>query len=343
MEKSLDRLQEDLASRGTARIFIEIFVFFTEFIIGILGNFLVVWVLYKKRRDGKVIHYFIAALAVSDILLIADHIFLTTPVLALSKWPFHDIFCQLHGILNFLCVSASVLVMAAAAVNRYFQVVRRNYYRLIFTPRRTKLIICAAWMLACITPTQYLASGGRYIFNPGKCFCFQEYSLQLNTWLVYANVFISMNVIILCYYKIFRTIQNHQAAMKENRNSISGPSTQDIKVTRTLFLTVVGFLICWTPILVIDIIDFVKGEFALPRELYFLYTYVGVLSSVINPFIYGAMNPMFREEYKKVFRIATFRGRNSAVVHVEAAAGVSSVSGRNRGANDTKSTEIEAA
>ncbi|EDO38511.1 predicted protein, partial [Nematostella vectensis] len=275
-------------------------------LVGLIGNILVLWIVKKKRNEGKVIYLFIGALAVTDVSLLAIYPIFTSPVLVLGKWPFSDLVCQIQGFYILFPVNASILLMAATAINRYFQVVRQNYYRILFTPLRTRFFICGTFLFACFVPVPYLASGEKYTFNPGKGLCFQKPNLKPATFAIYFNCSFSMVVLTMCYINIFRKIHNHQArvtAMQQNTNSISGPSVQDIKVTRTLFLTVLGFVCCWAPIIVMDMIDMTRGLFSLPRELYFLYSFLATLSSVINPFIYGVMNPMFREEYKKILRI----------------------------------------
>ncbi|EDO31232.1 predicted protein [Nematostella vectensis] len=317
-DERFNALQENSLSRGTARVVIETLVVIILCLVGLIGNILVLRIVKNKRSEGKMIYLFIGALAVTDLSLLATHPFLAFPVAVVGKWPFSDFFCQFKGFFFSCLVSASLLLMTLTAINRYFQVVRTSYYRWLFTPSRTKILICAALVLACIVPVPYLASGEKYVFVPGKNYCFQKPNLKVASLCVYLNCSCSMLVLTVCYIKIFKAIRNHQArvtAIQQNTNSISGPSVQDIKVTRTLFLTVMGFICCWTPIIVIDIIDMTRGLFSLPRELYFLYSVLGALSSVINPFIYGVMNPMFREEYKKILRMPC-AGRNAEVGHI---------------------------
>ncbi|EDO38513.1 predicted protein, partial [Nematostella vectensis] len=281
-------------------------VFIILSLVGLIGNILVLWIVKKKRNEGKVIYLFIGALAVTDVSLLAVYPLFAFPVLVLGKWPFSDFFCQFYGFYISCLVSASLLLMAFTAINRYFLVVRTNYYRRLFTSMRTRFLICGALVLACIVPISYLASGEKYLFNPGKGFCFQKTNLKPASLLIYFSCSCSMLVLTTCYIKIFRKIHNHQArvtALQQNTNSISGPTVQNVKVTRTLFLTVLGFVCCWTPVIVMDIIDMSRGLFSLPRELYFLYSFLATLSSVINPFIYGVINPMFREEYKKILKM----------------------------------------
>lgn len=71
-------------------------------------------------------------------------------------------------------------------------------------------------------------------------------------------------------------------------------------MTRTLFVTVLGYMICWTPVLIDDVFERDVGNFSLSRGIYVMCTTFGITSSSLNPNIYGALNQIFRREYKKV-------------------------------------------
>jgi len=79
-------------------------------------------------------------------------------------------------------------------------------------------------------------------------------------------------------------------------------NVQEANITKTLVVVLVGFALCWLPVLVIDTIDVVTGALILPRQLYLFYTFMVFLSSTINPFIYALVNKRFRREYSKVLR-----------------------------------------
>ena len=72
-------------------------------------------------------------------------------------------------------------------------------------------------------------------------------------------------------------------------------------MTNILLVVVVAFLSCWTPVLVINLIDFINGDWKLKRQVYVSYTCFGFASTALNPIIYGIMNRTFRTEYFKIF------------------------------------------
>ena len=191
---------------------------------------------------------------------------------------------------------------------RYFHVVKTSLYRSTFTQTKAKLMVLGGWLAALIIPLTYTAAGKDYIFQPGKFFCFFESKFS---WLVlpfHILIGTSMVVLIACYVCVFKALKFHERTVANNlRNGNTGQVTlslTDIKVTKILFTTVVGFIICWTPVFVLDIVDnFLGTGWHLPRETYYMYTIFGITSSAINPIVYGVMNPSYRRAYMRLFRL----------------------------------------
>lgn len=274
-----------------------------------VGNLAVLVIVYKTPSARSVANLFIASLAVSDLALPIFCSSLSLTVLIVGYWPFGQILCQFQsfGVLVLCCVSLQI--MALTALNRYFCIVRPINYRRIFTDRRTKLFIMVVWVLASTEPLPYLISGKTYVFHPGKFFCFQGKEISFQSLLIYVYVTFPMAIITFCYFNVFRTLRQHQKMVAKNLNGGKtkagglNASIEEIKVTKTLFLTVVGFMAVWTPVVVVDFIDFANNHWILPRQVYVMYAFCGTISSAINPFIYGLTNHTFRREYRKLFTL----------------------------------------
>ena len=181
-------------------------------------------------------------------------------------------------------------------------------YRVIFTSTKAKLIVLGGWIAALSTPLTYTAAGKDYVFQPGKFYCFFESTFSLLVLPLYIFIGISMVILTVCYLRVFKALKIHERTVAKNlRNGNTRKvslSIEDIKVTKILFATVVGFIFCWTPILVLDVVDsFLGSGWELTRETYYMYTIFGISSSAINPIIYGVMNPSYRRAYLKLFGI----------------------------------------
>ena len=181
-------------------------------------------------------------------------------------------------------------------------------YRVIFTSAKAKLIVLGGWLAALTTPLTYTAAGKDYVFQPGKFFCHFESKFSLLILPFYIFIGISMVILIVCYLRVFKALKIHERTVAKNlRNGNTRKvslSLEDIKVTKILFVTVVAFIFCWTPILVLDVVDnFLGSGWQLNRETYYMYSIFGLFSSAINPIIYGVMNPSYRRAYLRLLRI----------------------------------------
>ncbi|XP_022800560.1 alpha-2Da adrenergic receptor-like [Stylophora pistillata] len=313
------RLAESLRSRSTFQVVLESLIYTSIIVSGFVGNLLVLYIVYKSARLRNVPGLFIASLALSDIAIIALATPPSLPSLIKGYWVSSFAACQFQGFVVIATVAASLQTMALMSIDRYFRVVHPTKHRFLFTLPRARLMAASVWILALAYPVPYLATVKRFIFHPGKFFCFfvEEESLAADT--IYVCIFYSIVVLSYCYINVYRHLRlnakrvqgwrtndlktstlNAQRVQGRRRQEIK-TSAEDAKLTRTLFATVLGYLICWTPVLIIDFVEKGVGEWFLPRWVYVFYNDIGLASSSLNPIIYGAFNRTFRQEYKTIF------------------------------------------
>ena len=185
--------------------------------------------------------------------------------------------------------------------DRYFRVVRPMKHRSFFTMPRPRVMAASVWILSLMYPVPYVASGRIYIFHPGKFFCFHEAESTFEADVIYICLCISLAVLSFCYLNVFRYLRLNAKRVKNMRGAIATThartrhiSSEEIRLTRTLFVTVLGYLICWTPVVIIDFVEMGVGDWSLPRGVYFFYCNIGLVSSPLNPIIYGVLNRTFR-------------------------------------------------
>ena len=293
-------------SRSTFQVVLEFMIYGSIATTALLGNLLVLYIVYKTPRLHTVPGLLVSSLALSDVGMACLG---TPPSLASlirGRWISGFAGCQFQGFVVMTTVSASLLTMALMSVDRFFRVVRPIKHRIFFTMPRTQFMTAAVWVIALTTPIPYLGSGKVYIFHPGKFFCFHEEKSSLASDVVYIYISFSLIVLTFCYFNVFRHLRLNTKRVKNLRAEFATEpvkrfSAEEIKLTRTLFATVLGYFICWTPILIIDFVDMGLGGWSQSRGTYVFYTNIGLTSSSLNPIIYGALNQTFRSEYKKLF------------------------------------------
>ncbi|XP_022803096.1 melatonin receptor type 1B-B-like [Stylophora pistillata] len=317
MAKGITTLAKELQNRDRKVVICETFFYLLIISVAIIGNSCVLLAVYRNSRLRTIPNYYIVSLAISDILLPLLCAPNSIVVAIVGYWPFNDNVCQTQGFFVIILACASLLTLTLTAINRFYRLVLTKRYRRIFTKRRTLIMIAFGVGLACLEPLPYLISGRRYVFHPGKLFCFQTAEISFPNFIVYFYVGVPTFTLSICYALVFRQIRIHRRTVQNLRScstAVDNITHADVRVTKILFITVMGLLACWMPIAVIDFIDTFRGEVSFPRQVYVFYLFLGNFSGAINPFLYGFLNRNLRREYRKIFSL---RKRNSRLQHLQ--------------------------
>ena len=322
---SIDVFALQLKNRSTAVQIVESFFLLLINFTSFSGNLLLgISVIKNPNLRRTVPNMYIITLAVSDFLMSLLGIPFSLASLMAGKWPFNNFICQLQGFWILLMCAVSLQTLAVTAVNRYFRVVRsRASYQRIFSMKTTKITIAILWVMALFAPLPYVVAGHEFFFHTGKVFCAHNAESLYEgygAYLVLVYVAIPLIIIITCYTRVFIAVRKHnlnfrfrirQRSTNNTRNNTSLDSSgvlsvEEVNVTYILLVVVISFLTCWTPVLIIDMIDFINGDWKLKRQVYVSYTCFGFASTALNPIIYGIMNRSIRAEYLRILTPVRF-------------------------------------
>ena len=298
-----ESLSVQLATRTEALVWVETVLFAVINVTAFFGNLLTLYAVYRNHRLRTLPNMFVIALAVSDILMSTCCMPFAVTTLFHGRWIFGETFCRFHGFEVYTLGIVSVITMGVIAVSRYFCVVKREKYIVLFTRKRALMYIVAVWCAALVLslPPLFFKHDG-YEFQPGKAMCLYTFKSIAYTAVTEAVFIVTpLTIIAICYGKVFYTVKkSNRVFSRENNLQQLRANVEEAKVTKTLVAVVVGFACCWLPISFMDNIDASRGEHTLPRHAYLTYVFLCYLSSTINPIIYGAMNKDFRQEYKNI-------------------------------------------
>ena len=90
-------------------------------------------------------------------------------------------------------------------------------------------------------------------------------------------------------------IRQHNAAVSSTIHrggTGSSITVQEVKLSKSLFVVVFAFMICWIPFWVIVVLRRFHVVKKMPRNIELLSNFFIYLSNAINPFIYAGMNPI---------------------------------------------------
>lgn len=122
----------------------------TVFIVALIGNGLVCFVVHTTPRMKTVTNYFIVNLAVGDILLTVFCVpFSSASTLVLKYWPFGAVMCKVVNYSQAVSVLVSAYTLLAISIDRYNIIMRPLKPRVEKTA--AKLVVAAVWLGALVT------------------------------------------------------------------------------------------------------------------------------------------------------------------------------------------------
>ena len=116
----------------------------TVFIIALIGNGLVCFVVQSSPRMKTVTNYFIMNLAIGDILMTMFCVpFSFVSMLVLRYWPFGVVMCKIVNYSQAVSVLVSAYTLLAISIDRYMAIMRPLRPRLGTTA--AKMVVAAVW------------------------------------------------------------------------------------------------------------------------------------------------------------------------------------------------------
>ena len=287
------KLESALKDRSLATVVTETTMFALVMIISFLGNLLVCYAVYRNPRLRNPSNYYIISLALTDILQASCSMPFSVAYLATGKWSFGTAICAFNAILKLSLTKVSAFTMTLMALNRYYKVVKSNKYQAVFKPRN---IITSA-LLAWIIPMTFVVLSVFVLNqetepNHGFAICIVEFAKPFYP-VLFSLIYSPYFFVAFCYWKIYRKVKIHKANV-----SWQSSNAADVKVSKTLFVTVVSFVGLLLPAhIIFTLSKFDRSRFS--RFLSVVAAFLIFMTSCTNPFIYGYMNRAFRSEFKK--------------------------------------------
>ncbi|EDO37522.1 predicted protein [Nematostella vectensis] len=309
------KMAHELLERPVGVIVMEAGTFLLVAVIAFLGNALICLAMYRNRSLRRVTNIFVLSLAISDMCMACFCMPVSIGILMRGKWVYsQSSVCEFQAFFIYVLAGVSLYTMAVTAANRYYKVVKPRRYPQLFTMKLTVAIIVTVWVLigsliGVLMGIKWLRV--KYESAKASCVMFADlgtkpltYAYQVFAFLVF--FIIPSTFITRCYRQVFKAVRRHEeniAKTLKNRSFVG--SADEVKMTKTLFLVVLAFASCWSPVIAYEMILISSNMFGfldrLPRQIHLVWLYFGTLSSAVNAFIYGAMNRAFRREFIAIF------------------------------------------
>ncbi|KAJ8289828.1 hypothetical protein GJAV_G00005790 [Gymnothorax javanicus] len=271
-------------------------------VLGLLGNGLVLGVLFQLRRSWSVTDTFILHLAVADTLLL-----LTLPFWAVEAtwgWIFGTELCKLMGAIFKINFYSGIFLLACISLDRYLSIVHAVQMYSRRKPWAVQASCLAVWLFCLLLSFPdwvFLesVSDSRKGFKLECTHNYLRYNTSVQDWRMASRLLyhiigflLPSVVMVFCYTCILLRL----------REGSQGPQKQ--RAIRVILVLVVVFFISWTPYNITLLVDTVQSNqtqtnqtcaniTALDVSLVVTST-LGYLHCCLNPVLYAFVGVKFR-------------------------------------------------
>ncbi|XP_029950368.1 lysophosphatidic acid receptor 2b [Salarias fasciatus] len=262
----------------------------------IFSNLLVIAAILKNRRFHFPIYYLLGNLALADLFSGVSYLHLmfhTGPwTIRLSKYQW---FVR-QGLID-TSLTASVLNLLAVAVERHQTIFNKQLLSKMST-RRVFAIMILIWLVAIVmglVPTM----GWHCLCDLPNCSTMAP--LYSRSYLVFWAVLnlITFSIMVAVYTRIFVYVRRKSKQMSQHTSQMRYKETV-FNLMKTVSMILGLFVICWTPGLVVLLLDGLGCERCqvLKYEKYFLV--LAECNSFVNPIIYCFRDTDMRRTFKEI-------------------------------------------
>ena len=259
-------------------------------LLAVMGNAVVLFVVYRTRALRTVSNYFICSLAVADFLvgLVINPLYIA--LVSLGVWVSNHPLYQAENYLWVHSLTTTTFSLAAISVDQYIAVTKVFLYERAMTEKRCCLIIGSVWSFSAIFAS--------------TTFCIAP-SETPKLWIacVIVTVGIPLSVMIYCYYYIFREAKSQLQKMTANATRQMSEVSKNKKAAMTVAI-IFGLFVClFTPNLVFSVFNLSAKSSCQNATLYqnWLWAiWLALSSSACNPWVYAIRCRDYREAFKKI-------------------------------------------
>ncbi|XP_001642107.3 allatostatin-A receptor isoform X2 [Nematostella vectensis] len=283
---------------------------------GVLGNSVVLIIVYKNRSMRTPANYFIANMAFADLLV---PIFLVPRVLTQvflgnGRWLFGGtiglVLCKVTPFMYDVCLMVSIHSLVLVAFERFCAVVR-PMKAAIRNMRRCVSIIVATWLLAILFHGNYFYCL-KLVPHGGDFYCIYTWEPLYDSRDVTRKTFIPILMIFyfiplvsisVLYCIIILKLKQQKIPGTRYGNMIVNRQRRIVSTFRMVMTVVLAFFICWTPSKTYAVIIIYIWEFNIPCWIPYFDVEIAVYilafsNNAITPYIYFIFNENYRNGLK---------------------------------------------
>uniref|UniRef100_A0A8C6MI51 Formyl peptide receptor 1 n=1 Tax=Nothobranchius furzeri TaxID=105023 RepID=A0A8C6MI51_NOTFU len=278
-------------------------VYSLAFVLGVLGNGVVIWVTGFKMKKTVITVWFLN-LAVADFLFTAFLPLSVTYTAMDFHWLFGRLMCKLNSTISFLNMFASVYILVVISVDRCVSVVWPVWAQNHRNVRKASYVSLCVWALALVLSAPYFVFRDTAPADYNEDIIHSESELQLQLVRHQAMIHtrfllgfvIPFSIIVSCYAIIIHRLRRNR--------TLANKSSRPFKIIAAIIIT---FFLCWAPFHILSLIELVSHMTNYTNETLNHIVMIGVpiatslafLNSCMNPLLYVFMGQDFKDKVRK--------------------------------------------
>uniref|UniRef100_A0A4X2KZM6 Galanin receptor type 2 n=1 Tax=Vombatus ursinus TaxID=29139 RepID=A0A4X2KZM6_VOMUR len=271
------------------------------FLVGTVGNSLVLAVLLRSGQMSSTTNLFILNLGVADLCFIVCCVPFQATIYTLDGWAFGALLCKAVHFLIFLTMYASSFTLATVSLDRYLAIRYPLHSRELRTPRNGLAAIGLIWTLALIFSGPYLSYYSQSELA-NLTVCHPAWSAQRRRAMDLCTFVFSYLLPVLVLGLTYARTLHYLWRAVDPVAALSVSKRSKRKVTRMIVIVATLFCLCWMPHHAL-ILSVWFGHFPLTRANYVLRILshlVSYANSCVNPIVYALVSKHFRKGFRKI-------------------------------------------
>ncbi|MBN3279744.1 GP161 protein, partial [Polyodon spathula] len=248
-------------------------------------------------------------------------------------WVHSTDLCYYVGYTSSVYCTASILTLAAIALDRYHAIIDCLHYSSQSTVWRTVAAVVWIWLQAAITCCPPLLGWSSLGYIPPMYSCSVEWqsSLSYTGFVAGFSFLFPACVMVFCYVKIVKVARGHARRIHDmehhlQRNvpnvserekptflkliyyvnsKIHGSHSRENHGVFRLFLVIFAFFCCWMPFIIVSLVQAIETASTqeptqIPANVITFVYWLALLNSDINPLLYALLSKRFQKALKNL-------------------------------------------
>ncbi|XP_028269181.1 neuropeptide Y receptor type 2 [Parambassis ranga] len=284
-----------------------ILAYSTIILFGVIGNSLVIYVVYKFKNLHTVTNFFIVNLAVADLLVNMLCLPFTLVYTLYGEWMLGQVLCYMLPCAQGMAVHVSTITMNIIALDRHRSIVYHMETKM--SKDMCAVVIAITWAVSVVLASPLAIFREYETFDllpdtsiqvctekwPGSSMNGTIYSILM--LLVQYGLPLAINSV--AYIRIWNKLKNHMTYGRNDRHQ------RRKKTTKMLLTMVVVFAVSWLPFHAFQLAIDIDSTVLYMKDFKLLFTVFHIMamcSTFVNPILYGWMNNNYRTAFMSVFR-----------------------------------------